>query len=192
MFKVKIEEATNEQLREYAQTMLQLDLEDSLSDADIRAKIDVVKPGLQLLTLNGDAPVQPTTSKAPVRAEYIPGADRVPPEDLSHFRFDPIVTINITETNDEARQSDVSIIVGPNQWWIKRAEDAPVPYRVYLALKQAEEWVMTPTGQKDPLTQLPIKEYRKRSPYPFSVDAASFPTPDEIREYHARTDHVKF
>jgi hypothetical protein len=191
-FKVKIEEATQEQLYEYATATLQLEIETAAPAEQILQKIQMVKPDLKLLTLSGEAPVQNTTATAPVRVTHVPGASVLPKDNPAHFSNDPLVHLTITPTNDRMRSREVSVIVGPNQWWLMRGEPLAVPYRCYLALQQAVEYEMVPTGEFDPLTQMPIAEYQKQQPYPFTVEQSRFPTPDEIRDFHAHTDHVQF
>lgn len=89
--------------------------------------------------------------------------------DPMHHSHDPKITISIARTDDKRRTKDVTVQVNGVTFQIMREKEVPVPYRVYLALKDAMEDAAVDGDEINPVTLEPIKVWAKVPSYPFSV-----------------------
>jgi hypothetical protein len=189
-YRVKLDEATPEQLREYATIRCSLDIPDTATPLEIRSMILAQKPELQLIVLDGERPVTDGQNRN-VRMERTAGRELVLPEDPSHPMNDPIVNVMISEPK-ENDEREICLIVGPHTWWCARGVQIALPYRAFLALSQAKTHTREKTGGVDPESGMDLYHFVERGTYGYAVDTANFPTPEQIRDFHNRTDHVKF
>lgn len=174
---LNINEATPDQVRRYAASFLGIPTDD-VPDADILAKVTASIEGSTIFVDVAEDPVDQTGS-APPKVEGGSGGGLVG----SYGRDDPKVTLTL-----HAEERDGVVVnrhkeVGVNGvvWLLKRGESITVPYRVYLALKNAERHVITHTSEGEQREQVVLNT-------PFNVER--MPSKEEIDDWHAKTDAV--
>lgn len=102
------------------------------------------------------------------------------------YRNDPKVIVNIASDDANGGSRHYPICVNGDQIHVKRDIDVAIPYRHYLALKNARETVMR--QEYDPARQKFITVETEQYAVRFSVSA--MPSPEEIQAFHERTKDV--
>lgn len=185
LVKIPINEASNKQLLFYAQRVLGLDVNKGANNSTIIAKIESAQPGTTEIDVEETADMQTNASSGDT---LTPAAADVPEDthQAAHFRHDPKVTVRISPTSDKTRAKDVQIAVNGDVVIVKRGAEVPIPYRHYLALRDAVEKVGRETDEINPKTHMPIIEWVDLPSYEYSV--LRMPTDAEIADFHKRTD----
>lgn len=182
--KIPLDQASYQQLLNYAQLSLGLEVKNGTHTAKLLAAIEAAKPGITEIDLVADAAeilLQPPF----VAVDTAAGSAEIPVgKDGAHYRYDPKVTVNINES--ETAKNDVILSVNGDSITVKRGVDVAIPYRFYLAMKQAEETIYRDTDELDRRTGLPIKEAVVRPATPFNT-VGQFPSASEIAAFHQRT-----
>lgn len=133
---IKIEEATEAQLRTFASTILALELE---GNVDTREKL------IAAITLAWN---QPFITLPEEDELVLDGSQVVTPEPTAqeiglnnrHYRHDPKVTLTILTTDRPGGKEPAAPSVnGSPCLVIPRGKPVTIPYRFYLALKEAHE-----------------------------------------------------
>lgn len=107
--------------------------------------------------------------------------------DLSHYRHDPKVTVNIASDDQNGGSHPFPIGCNGVPIWLRRDEDVEIPYRFYLALNNAIEKDFEVFV--DPVTgQMAEREF-ERNAIRFTV--RNMPSAEEIALFHERTKHIK-
>jgi len=183
--KVNIDTATREQLFYYARSILNIEVNDGVNNATLRAKIQQAAPGTQDITAPAVTSV-PATEKAASKETGKAGQDR---KLTTHYRDDPKVTIEVHESADPARAKEVQVAVQGDVIIMRRGKRVDIPYRHYLALCDAKEQVARDTDEINPLTGLPFKEWVEQHSYPFNTIA--MPSADEVSAWEKRMSNVQ-
>lgn len=185
--KIPLDDANRDQLFHFARAMLNLDVNDKCNNATLRAKILAASPGTThifvphtMATVIEQAPA--AAAAAQVEAKASTG------KLSTHFRDDPKVRLMVQETTELTRAKDVQVAVQGDVIIIRRGTEVDIPYRFYLALKDAVEQVARDTDEINPQTGLPIKEWVERHSYPFSV--FSMPSQTEIDAWNKRMSNM--
>lgn len=167
-----IVDATPAEVRDFASTFLGIPVE-GISDDEVGAKVKAATDGERIFV------------RVPVE-----GADQTgsPPPDVEPTsklqgglgRGDPKVRIVLHNEERDGVVVNRHKEVGVNGivWLLKRGEPIEIPYRVYLALNNADRDVMTHNGEGEVLIQ-------KVKNTPFNVE--QMPTKEEITAWEART-----
>jgi len=205
MRKIAIETADAKDLRYYAGTILGLEVHKTENAASLRSKIDVARPGLTEIEVEDEAPTSaPTPAAAPALATApgtAPGAakpkpvaktadGRVIPSGQAglHPSFDPKVELLVFATSDPTKPKDVQVAVGGETILIQRDKQVRIPYRHYLVLDQSMESVARETGETNPQTGMPMKEWIEQKSYPHQI--YGMPSKAEIEEWEKRTANI--
>lgn len=174
-----IKEASPAELRAYATTFLGIPIEDGEDDAKVLAKVRAANEGETIFVAKADEATDQTGSPPP--APEIESNDAKLVGSLG--RDDPKVTLTL-----HAEERDGVIIsrhkeVGVNGvvWLLKRGESITIPYRVFLALQNAERHVITHTSEGEQREQKV-----KNTPFNIEVPASK----EAIEDWHRRTDSV--
>lgn len=189
--KILLAEATNAQLRYYAEGVLNLEgIKSGQHNAFLMSKImAVVPPETTEIELPKNMALLGTTAEPVVDLAPAPaGVDGVPdgPESR-HYRYDPKVEVEVQPTNDKTRPRDCYINCNGDVLQLQRGKVVAIPYRHFLVLRDAREMVARDSDEINPLTHMPIKEYVEQPSYPFTVH--NMPSREEIAAWHARTDN---
>jgi hypothetical protein len=174
---VMIDEATAEQVRAYATNFLGIPTED-VPDGEVMAKVRASIEGNTIFvataTDSGDQ-----TGFPPPPVEDTVGGGLVG----TLGRDDPKVTLTL-----HAEERDGVVVnrhkeVGVNGvvWLLKRGEPITIPYRVYVALANAERHIITHTAEGEVREQVVLNT-------PFNVER--MPPPEEIAAWHRKTDQL--
>lgn len=208
--RVPLEEADYATLKQFAGTMLGLEIKNGTNAAQVKAKILSVMPECkdvpaivappEPIVRVVEVPAAPAAAPAPVvaaiPADYVPveGEDptkrpaaisRPASNELIHASLDPKVKLVIAKTDDKKRAREVTICVNGDVTRIQRGHEVNVPYRVYLALLNAKEKAAVPGDDINPVTGDPIMVWEEVYSYPFSVHA--MPSAEEIAAWEAAT-----
>lgn len=174
---MNINEATPEQLRNYAMIFLGIPVEGD-DDAAVLAKVRAANEG-ETIFIKAPDPETDQTGSAPTPGEEIKGGGIVG----SLGRSDPKVTLTL-----HAEERDGVVVnrhkeVGVNGlvWLLKRGEPITIPYRVYEALKNAERHVITHTSDGEVREQIVHNT-------PYNIER--MPPDEEIAKWHAQTDQM--
>ncbi|SKB32384.1 hypothetical protein [Sphingopyxis flava] len=191
-FKVALGDATNAQLRYYAEGVLNIDGIKPVgqSNAFLISKIKgVLGEEVEQIELPSTMKLLGATS-APALDVAPAGEGGLPagPESR-HFRYDPKVEIEIQNSNDKTRSRDCYINCNGDVLQVQRGKRVKIPYRHYLVLVDAVEKVARDTDEINPITHMPVKEWVEQPSYPFSV--FSLPSEEEIAAWHKRMDNVE-
>jgi hypothetical protein len=185
---IPIANATNAQLRYFAETVLGLDVPKINNTSQLRSKIEAAMPNIVDVRapdgLHGDAASAPEPK---VLGGGTLKNDSIPDGALGrHQRFDPKVTLQVMPSSDKLRAKDVQIAVNGDVVMLQRGQKVAIPYRYYLALVDAVEMVAVELDEIDPQTSIPAKEWQEQHSYPFSV--IDLPSPEAIAAWHIRMD----
>ncbi|WP_017182280.1 hypothetical protein [Sphingobium xenophagum] len=181
---IPLDQARNKALFHYAAVVLGLEVSSGANDTTLRSKILAAAPDTTEIKVpaNVAGPAAPATV-APIAA--VENADK-PRKLTSHFRDDPRVELTVMGSADKTRAKDVQIAVNGDVVIIQRGKTVDIPYRHFLALRDAVETIGRETDEINPVTGLPIIEWVDQPSYPFSV--SKMPSEAEIAAYHARCD----
>lgn len=173
-----INEATPEEVRAFAKTFLGIPIDDDDNDATVLAKVKAAHEGETIFVANEPVATEQTGSEPPDVERKGEGALVG-----GLGRGDPKVQLTL-----HAEERDGVIIsrhkeVGVNGvvWLLKRGESITIPYRVFLALNDAERHVITHTQDGEVREQV-VKNC------PFNIE--KMPSQAEIDAWHAATDAV--
>lgn len=173
----KLSEATPEEVKGYAQTFLGIPTEDA-TDAAILAKVKAAIEGDSIFVATAEEEAQPQTGSAP------PDVERVGQPLVGGLgRDDPKVTLTLhaEERDGVVVNRHKEVAVNGITWLLKRGESITIPYRVFEALDNAERHVITHTPEGE------VREQKvKNTPY----NIERMPSPEEISDWHARTDDL--
>jgi hypothetical protein len=175
---VNIDDATPPQVRDFAASFLGIPVDD-VTDGEVLAKVRASIEGSTIFvaTEKGD----PDQSGL----EPVPPPDEVSGGGLvgTLGREDPKVTLTL-----HAEERDGVVVnrhkeVGVNGvvWLLKRGEPITIPYRVYMALRNAERHIITHTPEGEVREQVVLNT-------PFNVER--MPPPDVIEAWHRKTDQL--
>lgn len=190
---VKIEEAKNADLLHYAGTVLGLDVKRGQSNTHLIGLIQSAKPGLDEIPLppKGPEPMDLDSAAAaeipaPPSPELVTRGSRSGA--LQHYSKDPKVRLRVEQTTDKTRAKDVTVAPNGDVFRWQRGVDVSVPYRVYLALRDAKEMEAVETGEINPISGLPKKVWQEVQSYPFTI--LQMPSEEEIAAFHKATDNA--
>lgn len=192
---VKLEEATNAELRWYAGVKLGLDgiKEKGQQNAFLIGKIKAVEPDAEDISVpdESEAPrIHPEAdiNRALAAAETdVRPAPAPAPEGRAafHEKYDPKVRVVVSPTNDKTRPRRVFLTCNGGVIEIQRGKEVDIPYRYLEVLRNAEEKRSVQTDETNPVTGLPHREISMQPSYPFSI--IQMPPADEIAAWHERT-----
>lgn len=190
LIKVKLDEASNPQLRFYCEAILNLDgikpvgQSNSYYISRIKAVAgdEIEEIELPKESLKFAAPTPRAVDIAPTPEGEIPSGPAG-----QHYMYDPKVEITIAPTNDKQRSRDVQVAVNGDAFIMQRGKKIAIPYRVYLALENAIETVARDTDEINPQSQMAVKEWVEQPSYSFTIH--KLPTDEEIAAWHRRTDN---
>lgn len=175
---VTIDDATPEQRRYFAQSFLGVPIDEDASDDEVLAKIRAAHEGDTIFVPaeTGD-PVADQTGSPPPDTEKV-GGGLVG----SLGRDDPKVTLTLHAEERDGQVVNRHKEVGVNGvvWLLKRGETITIPYRVFLALDNAERHVITHTSEGE------VREQRVKNT-PFNIER--MPPAEEIKAWHERVDN---
>lgn len=171
---VNIKEATPQQLRDYATSFLGIPV-DNDDDAAVLAKVRAANEGETIFVRAAPEETDQTGSPPPNTGGT--GGNIVG----SLGRKDPKVTVTLHADERDGVVNNRHKEVGVNGvvWLLKRGEPITIPYRVFEALNNAEQHVITMTGEGEVRDQ-------KVQRVPFNI--VSMPSAEEIAAWHAETD----
>lgn len=195
--KIPLSEATEPQLREFAD-MMGLDVTASTPLPSVRAAIS---SAWQMDYINvRPAPIADVMVGFP--PEAVAGARALDPVAQPHVvhaitgertqggtgRDDPRVKLKISTEERDGKTIDDDVNIGVNGvvWQCKRGVELDVPYRVYEALLLTVKTVITNVTEG----RESFDVHRDVPAYPFNVMA--MPAPEAIAAWRARTDDVVF
>ena len=190
LIKVKLDDASNPQLRYYCEAILNLEgikpvgQSNSYYVSRIRAALgdEIEEIELPEESLKFAAPTPQAIDIAPTPEGDIPSGVAG-----QHYMYDPKAEITIAPTNDKTRSRDVQVAVNGDTFIMQRGKRVSVPYRVYLAIENAIETVARDTDEINPQSQMPVKEWVEQPSYSFTVH--KLPSDEEIAAWHRRTDN---
>lgn len=199
--RIPIQDADIKTLKHFAEVQLGLDVPFGSNSRSVISKIKAAMPDCE------DVPVLPEPPEPIVVIQAAPAPEPAPvpfvvPEGedplkrpaaisrpasgaLAHASLDPKVTIEVAKTADKSRAHDVTISVNGDVTRLQRGVKVDVPYRVYLALKNAIEKQAIETDQVNPFTGQPIMSWEDVQSYPFQVH--SMPSDEAIAAWEAAT-----
>lgn len=201
---VALNEADIASLRHHATVMMGLDIKPGTNGSQIRSAIKKADAGIEQIPVYvPEGPGVPRS--APPAGSAIAGAIRTAvatangeplvqsqvastSADPMHHCHDPRITIRVFKTDDRRRTKDVTVQVNGVTFRMQREVDVEVPYRVYLALKDALEDAAVDGDEVNPVTGDPIKVWVKVPSYPHQV--VKFPNPDEVAAWEERTSRT--
>ena len=174
---VNIDEATPEQVRNYAASFLGIPVDD-VTDGEVLAKVRASIEGSTIfVATETDEADQTGAEPAKSAEETTVGGGLVG----TLGREDPKVTLTL-----HAEERDGVVVnrhkeVGVNGvvWLLKRGEPITIPYRVYIALRNAERHIITHTPEGEVREQVVLNT-------PFNVER--MPPPEQIEAWHRKTD----
>lgn len=173
---LNIDEATPEQVRGYAATFLGIPTDD-VPDSEVMAKVRASIEGSTIFVATDGAIPASQAGSPPPKVEEDKGGGLVG----TLGRGDPKVTLTL-----HAEERDGVVVnrhkeVGVNGvvWLLKRGESVTIPYRVYIALKNAERHIITHTNEGEQREQVVLNT-------PFNIE--KMPSDKEIADWHAKTD----
>lgn len=173
-----ISEATPDQLRGYASQFLGIDVTDA-TDAEVLAKVRAANDGDTIFVSTAPEP----TSQAGSPPPRVEGAATSGGLVGTFGRDDPKVQLTLhSEERDGvvvSRHKEVS--VNGRAFLLKRGESITIPYRLFIALENAERDAITHDGQGNT-----IHQKVKNTPYNIEV----MPSREEIAAWHERTDNL--
>lgn len=187
---VKIEEASAQELRAFAERM-GLETKPGHNSKQLIALIHRADSSIEEIPAAPEEPQTPTpmsTAAAPIvepapmiEAQTAGGTALMP-----HFSKDPRVELTIAKTSETTRSKDVPIGINGDVFVIQRGQRVSVPYRVYLALEDAKEMQAVETGEER--MGIPVREWQEVYSYPFQVHR--LPSDEEIAAWRAATDEA--
>jgi hypothetical protein len=168
-------DASAEQARAYATTFLNLELQPTASDQEVRSAIARAQPGNEQVFYEEAAEALQGDAVHPAQENIGQGTQG------SLGRGDPKwdIVIPMVESDDNSGKSDVLVGVNGRAWQIKRGVQVRLPHRVVIALQNAMATIIrhTETGDVDS---------RDAQRFPFQV--MSRPSNDEIAAWEALTN----
>jgi hypothetical protein len=202
---VALDEADIASLRHHATVMMGLEIKSGTNGSQIRSAIKKADAGIEQIPVYvPEGPGVPRS--APPAGSAIAGAIRTAVAtavatadgqpvvqshvastnaDPMHHCHDPRITIRVFKTDDRRRTKDVTVQVNGVTFRMQREVDVEVPYRVYLALKDALEDAAVDGDEVNPVTGDPIKVWVMVPSYPHQV--VKVPSPDEVEAWTERT-----
>jgi hypothetical protein len=176
---ISIDEATPDQVRAYAASFLGIPVDD-VSDGEVMAKVRASIEGTSIFVATGPVEDADQTGSKPPKVDAATQSGGLVG---SYGRDDPKVTLTL-----HAEERDGVVVnrhkeVGVNGvvWLLKRGESITIPYRVYLALKNAERHIITHTTDGEQREQVVLNT-------PFNIER--MPPQEEIEQWHKQTDAV--
>lgn len=130
MKRIKITEATDQQLRDHVETVLQLDVSGLNTRAKITARLGEAQPNDDTVLVADDAPVPGQTEAAKIDA---PTAQRV----VGEIDYGPIVYLKIMQTDSPGGKDPAQPNVNGHKLTINRNVLVGIPYAHYEALKHS-------------------------------------------------------
>lgn len=177
---VPLADATPDQLRDFATKFLNLPLEDGESDSAILAKIQAAQPGSTLIFVN--EPDTPEEAAATETAEV----ELRPEEQIGRStgtlgEGDPRAVIFIPISEMPGGSGDVFVGVNGRAWQLKRGHDLNVPWRVVVALQNAEATIVEHSQEEGSVGDV-IERNALRYPFHFKQQ----PPQADIDAWHER------
>jgi hypothetical protein len=171
---IKIDEAKPEQVRAYAANFLGIPV-DGVEDGEVMAKVRASIEGNQIFVAKGLDDVD-QTGTPPADVEQNTGGGLVG----TLGRSDPkvVLTLHAEERDGVVVNRHKEVGVNGVVWLLKRGEPITIPYRVYVALKNAERHVITHTPEGEVREQIVLNT-------PFNVER--MPPQEEIDAWQRET-----
>lgn len=176
--RVAIADATEQQLRDFAIQIMGISLDTKAKPAEIRSAIARVwtEPNIPVMVApapaeapKGDAPLPPINHTAKASSKAM--VDRT-------SGMDPKVRLVIHRQEGKGGDRDLPVSVNGATILIPRGKQVEVPYRYFLALKNAVQTIV----EQDEIT---LEEIRRDVPsYPFEVASGGMPSQAEIDAWH--------
>lgn len=183
MPKIKLHDARPDQLRKHAGVVMGLEISPNNTAQQLIAKMQQADPGLTEIDVEDDAPAA------------IGNAPRSPAQVVSaaagklstHYHDDPKVLIVIPSSKEPGGDKDVQVSVNGDTFLLQRDQETEIPYRIFLALRDAKE---KDINQTIPKPGVPAKiTIRDVFSYPFQVLRPAMP--DEIAAWEERTGSME-
>lgn len=102
------------------------------------------------------------------------------------YRSDPKVIVNISSDDANGGKRHYPICVNGDQILVKRDTDVAIPYRHYIALRNAKETVMSQDFDSAKMKYITVE----RDQYAVRFNVISMPSQDEIDAFHERTKNI--
>lgn len=175
-----ISEATPEQLRGYAAQFLGIDV-NGASDAQVLAKVKAANDGDTIFVATAPEETDQTGSPPP----NVEGTNAAPEDSGSLVgsfgRADPKVqlTLHAEERDGVVVSRHKEVSVNGRAFLLKRGESITIPYRIYMALANAERDAITHDKEGNV-----VHQKVKNTPYNVEV----MPSPAEIAAWEAQTN----
>ena len=189
MIKVKLEDATNAQLRYYCEAIINLDgIKAGQSNSHLIAKVRAAQgEETEVIELPPESVHFAPARQAAVDIAPTPEGDIPSGPAGQHYRYDPKAEITIAQTSDKTRSRDVQVAVNGDVIIVQRGKRVAIPYRFYLALDNAIEKIARDTDEINPQSQMPVKEWVDQPSYSYTTHR--LPSDEEIAAWHKRTDN---
>jgi hypothetical protein len=200
--KIPINEGSVKQLRYHAETVLGLELAAvGLNRGQIIAKIEAAAPGTTEITVEAeqDSPAQEqaeqntATAAAAASVAKVVEAEKtvdrlagMSAKQAAQHHNDPTIELYIPKSNEAGGDRDVPVSVNGMQWLIQREKWIKVPYRVFVALKHAEETKYDHTNND--IGQMQVTERQVPS---YFFQTRDGPSETEIDAWLERTQAVE-
>ena len=173
---IKIEDATKEELLKFANEKLGLaKIHHATGRGKILAKIRQAWTP-DYIELHGESDNAPANDNTPKPANDNAAEDKIRALTGGSSKGDPMVRMFINEAEGAGGQRPVFVSVNHVPFLIPRGEEVDVPYRFFLALKNA---VGTIYEQDTNTYEVPGREVPT---YPYNV--VRMPTPDEMVDWN--------
>lgn len=203
---VSLDEADIHSLRHHATVTMGLDCSKSMNGQGLRAKIKQADAGIENIpvfiptgegTPRADTAATPaasgpqqhaTANGKPIPRSATPLTNLDEIDDPMHHKHDPRVGIVLFKTDDKRRSRDVQVGVNGVGFVMNREVEVFVPYRVYLALRDAVETAYVDGDDLNPVTGEPFKVATQIESYPFRV--THMPGQEEIDAWTAMTSRT--
>lgn len=196
---IPIDQAEAKDLRYYAKTVLGLDgITNMMNGQTLRSKILAAAPGTTEVTVAED-PESLAQADAEQRQQTIasqpvlpPSTPSIPlglaPRQAAQYRYDPKVKVYIPVVPGPGGDRHVPVAVNNDVVEIGRDQWIEVPYRFYLALKDAVASELTPKNGEDGRLEIVSRDVLS---YPFNVDPTTLPSQEQIDEWNKRVGDIE-
>lgn len=171
--KIPLADATDDQLRDFAELTLQLDVTGTSDRSNLLSLIQTAWPQDFLMAEEAAEASDEQTQKIAPHADRIAGGigDN-----------DPKVILVVREDDKPGGKEPVALGVNGRTIVLQRNVRVEVPYRFYLNLRDAAYGSVV----QDPVTKEAVETQSPR----YNIVVESLPTPAEIAEWHARVDDL--
>jgi len=195
--RIPIEEADLATLKAFAELTLGIEVKTGTNAKQLRGQIQQAMPGVTDVPALAEKPVstwgdpmgKPDMQAAAARraAEHAAKVEEAARNYSIHLpQNDPKVEVMFHRTADKTRTREITISSNGYVCRYQRGVRVAIPYRVYLAARDAVEMQAVDTDEINPITNLPFKEWQEVFSYP--MDVYAMPSPEEIAAWHEAVD----